>query len=119
MLKFLKAFSFAGQGLLAALRSESNMRFHLFAAIVVIVASTYFQISRVEWMFIILCIASVVSVELLNTAIEKLSDKISTEFHPVIKTVKDVSAGAVLISALMATIIGLLIFIPHLLSMVK
>lgn len=95
--------------------TQHNARIHLTATIVVTIASILLKISRHEAMLIIFAIGFVWASEMFNTCIEKTMDFISLEKHPQIKSIKDVAAGAVLISAATAFIIGLIIFIPKIL----
>ena len=93
---------------------EQNLSFHLIASVIVIIAGFVLGITRTEWMIIALCIGVVIAAELFNTAIEKLVDLVSPERHPIAGQVKDIAAGAVLICAAAAAIVGLIIFIPYL-----
>ena len=111
----MKNIHYALQGFLAALRSERNMRFHLVAAMLVVAAGIWLSISKVEWLIIILCIALVLSFELMNTAIEQLCNIVTIEKHSAIKIVKDIAAAAVLVVSVASAVIGLLIFAPKLL----
>lgn len=77
------------------------------------------QVSRFEWCWLLLAIAAVFAAEALNTAVEFLADAISREYHPLLKQAKDVAAGAVLIAALAAVLIGVLILGPHLLEIIR
>lgn len=79
----------------------------------VIIAGIVLGITRTEWIMVVMCIGTVIAAELFNTAIEKLVDLVSPERHPVAGRVKDIAAGAVLICAVAAAIIGLIIFIPY------
>ena len=79
----------------------------------VIIAGIVLGITRTEWIMVVMCIGTVIAAELFNTAIEKLVDSVSPERHPVAGQVKDIAAGAVLICAVAAAIIGLIIFIPY------
>jgi diacylglycerol kinase len=110
--KRIKSFGFAFNGLKILILEEHNSRVHLIAAILVIIAGFYFQISILEWLAIILSIGFVITLEIINSAIENISDFISPEKHNSIKKIKDLSAAGVLISALTALVIGLIIFIP-------
>jgi diacylglycerol kinase (ATP) len=85
----------------------------LIAAMAVIIAGIVLGITRTEWIMVVMCIGTVIAAELFNTAIEKLVDLVSPERHPVAGRVKDIAAGAVLICAVAAAIIGLIIFIPY------
>ncbi|HHB51948.1 MAG TPA: diacylglycerol kinase family protein, partial [Saprospiraceae bacterium] len=98
----------------AFFQSEPNARIHLIIAILVIIAGFYFQLSKYEWGIILLTIAMVITAEAINTALEKLTDLASPDIHPLAKKVKDIAAGAVLISVIFAVIIGGFIFWGHL-----
>ncbi len=114
MKRLLKSFGYAGEGIRALFAHEANAKIHLFAAVCVIIAGFLFHISNVEWCVIALCIGGVFMAEGFNTAIEKVCDKISPDRDPLIKTAKDVAAGAVLLFVLAAIACGLIIFIPKL-----
>lgn len=113
--KQLRSFGFAWQGIKSCIGKEQNLSFHLLASAVVVVAGFLLGITRVEWLIIILCIGVVIAAELFNTAIERLVDLVSPERHPIAGQVKDIAAGAVLVCAAAAAIIGLIIFVPYLL----
>lgn len=108
------SFFYAFSGILLLILRERHARFHLVAALLVIFAGFYFEISRQEWLWIIACIAGVLAAEGFNTAVEKLADITQPEQDPRVKYLKDVAAGAVLIVSIAAAIIGLIIFVPHL-----
>ena len=110
----IKSFKHAFHGLKLFFVIEHNGRIHAAAAVLAIVLSYYFQISRLEWLGIIGAIALVIIVEMLNTAIEKLADVVSPSIHPQIKVVKDVAASAVLIAAIFAVVVAMLVFLPKL-----
>ena len=112
--KQLRSFGYAWQGIQGCIGKEQNLSFHLIATAVVIIAGFAFGITRTEWMIIILCIGVVIAAELFNTAIEKLVDLVSPDRPPIAGQVKDIAAGAVLVCAVAAAIIGLLIFVPYL-----
>ncbi|NND80260.1 MAG: diacylglycerol kinase family protein [Maribacter sp.] len=108
---FLKGFQYAFQGMRLLVR-ERNMKFHMFAALLVIIAAWYFHLTVVEWTVILLCIGLVVSIEALNTAVEYLCDYIQPEHDAKIGSVKDIAAAAVFIAAVISAIVGLIIFLP-------
>jgi diacylglycerol kinase (ATP) len=110
----LRSFVYAGRGLRTVLLSQHNARIHAAATLAVVAAGIALQVSRVEWLCLILAIALVWMAEALNTAFEFLCDVASPEFHPLVEKAKDVAAGAVLISALGAAVVGLLVFVPYL-----
>ena len=114
LIKRLKSFKYAFNGLKTLLLEEHNSRIHLLAAVVAIVAGFYFDISNAEWLFVLVAIGGVFAIELINSAIENLADMVTKEQHPVIKKVKDLAAGGVLIVSIMAFVIGLIIFVPKL-----
>ena len=91
---------------------ESNAWIHLCIAFCVLVAGFVFKISTAEWITVILCIGFVFALELINTSIENMADFVSKEYQDLIKKTKDLAAGAVLVGAITAAIIGLIIFVP-------
>jgi undecaprenol kinase/diacylglycerol kinase (ATP) len=110
--KRLKSFSYAFSGLKTALKEEHNTRIHLAATVIVVTFSLFFDINKYEWITVIFAIGFVFAMELTNSAIENTIDFISLEKHDAIRKIKDLSAAAVLISAIAALIIGLIIFLP-------
>ncbi|WP_276665077.1 diacylglycerol kinase family protein [Sharpea azabuensis] len=84
--------------------------------IAVILCGIYFQLTKIEWLICMVLFGLVISLELVNTAIEAVVDLASPDYHELAKLAKDAAAGAVLVSAIVAAIIGLSIFIPHLIS---
>lgn len=116
ILKMIRSFKFAFQGLKKLFLNENNAKFHFLAAILVIIAGLFFKVSANEWIFLIFAIGLVFGSEAFNTAIEKLCDKISPQKDPVIGQIKDLAAAGVLIFAIAAVIIGLIIFLPKILE---
>jgi diacylglycerol kinase (ATP) len=112
--KQLCSFGYAWNGIRNCVGKEQNLSFHLIATVVVIITGVVLKITRTEWIAVVLCIGMVIAAELFNTAIEKLVDLVSPEQHPIAGQVKDIAAGAVLVCAVAAAIIGLIIFIPYL-----
>lgn len=108
-----KSFSYAITGIFTAIRSERNMRIHLSLSIIVIGFSLFFSISKVEWLFVIVAIGGIFSLEILNTAVERIVDLVTEEYHPLAKQAKDLAAGAVFVYAITVVIIGLIIFLPR------
>jgi diacylglycerol kinase len=94
------------------LKTQKNAWIHLAATVIVLGASTFLQISRMEWIAILLVIGVVWTAEFLNTALEVLVDLTNPELHPLAKISKDVGAASVLIAAFLSVIIGILIFAP-------
>ncbi len=108
--KRIQAFGFAFSGLFQAFKSEKHLQLHGIIAVLVISAGIFFDISIKRWLAVAGCIALVISLELINSAIEKLCDLYSTEQNPKIKYIKDVSAAAVLVASIFAAIVGVIIF---------
>lgn len=115
--KIFNSFKYAFEGILSSLKTEKNMKFHMLAMIFVIILGIYFKINKVEWCICIICIVLVISTELVNTAIETVVDMICPEKNDKAKLAKDVAAGAVLVLALGAIVIGLIIFLPKVLAL--
>lgn len=111
--KRINSFGYAFKGIASLLKKEHNAWIHCIAIVVVTLAGLHFGITRTEWCIVCLCFGMVLAAEGFNTAIERLVDLVSPDFHPVAGDVKDVAAGAVLICAIAAAIIGLIIFIPY------
>ncbi|MGN0049039.1 MAG: diacylglycerol kinase family protein [Bacteroides sp.] len=112
--KQLRSFGYAWKGIRSCMGKEQNLSFHLLATPTVVAAGFLAGITRTEWMLVILCIGLVIAAELFNSAIELLVDLVSPQRHPLAGRVKDIAAGAVLVCAATAAIIGLIIFIPYL-----
>lgn len=112
--KQLRSFGYAWKGIRSCIGKEQNLSFHLLATPTVVAAGLLAGITRTEWMVVILCIGLVIAAELFNSAIEQLVDLVSPQRHPLAGRVKDIAAGAVLVCAATAAIIGLIIFIPYL-----
>ena len=108
------SFSFAFRGIVSLVRGQANARIHFAATIAVIGAGLFLGLTRLEWCAIVAAIGLVWTAEGLNTAIECVVDLVSPDQHPVAGRAKDIAAGAVLIAAIIAAIIGALVFIPHL-----
>lgn len=114
-----KSFGYAFEGIFAGIRGERNMKIHCFAAVCVIVAGVLLHISVTEWCICLVLFGLILSLELVNTAIEAVVDLVTEDKKPLAKLAKDTAAGAVLIAAVMAAMAGLLIFVPKLISFLK
>lgn len=110
MRNFFKSFSYAWNGIYIGIRSERNFKFHLLAAAAVIVAGIWTGLTMLEWFIVSVLIGGMLALELMNTAIEKVVDLVTEEYHQLAKQAKDLAAGAVLIYAIISAIIGLLLF---------
>jgi diacylglycerol kinase len=115
MLKqMFKSIGIAFDGIIDLIKSENNAKIHLVSTIVVVIVGLKLQFLAIEWLWISLAIAGVWVAELINTAIEKLTDLVSPEINPIAKKVKDYAAGAVLVMAIWAIFVFCLISFPHL-----
>lgn len=109
-----KAFVYAWQGFKALLRYEHNARIHLVAAVLAVGAGIIFGISPIEWCVVVMCIGFVIAAEALNSAVEALADKISPDYDPLIGRAKDLGATAVTLLALVAAVVGCIVYLPYL-----
>ena len=114
--KRAKSFSHALNGLKILFSEEHNSRIHLVISLFVIVAAYYSDVLALEWVALILCIGFVFVLEIINSAIENLSDYVQPEKHEAIKKTKDLAAAAVLVGSIVSAIVGLLIFLPKAIS---
>lgn len=117
--KIINSFKYAFEGIKSSLRTERNMKIHFSMMILVIVAGILLDISTYEWMICIILFGIVIGGELVNTAIEEVTDLVTTEINPKAKLAKDIAAGAVLIMAITSAIIGFIIFIPKIVLLFK
>ncbi|TXK51343.1 diacylglycerol kinase family protein [Pontibacter qinzhouensis] len=117
--KRYNSFKFAFRGLNSALRSEPHMRLHVLLAVGVVVAGFLFGVTATEWCLLVGCMGVVFMAEIFNTAIETVVNLVSPDFHPLAGKAKDLAAGAVLAAAIMAAVVGLIIFLPYVFSLVN
>lgn len=112
----IRSFKCAAEGIVYSLKTQRNMRIHVFVALCALLASYLLKLDPGEWGIILLCIGLVMAAECFNTAIEAVVDRVSPEVHPLAKIAKDCAAGAVLICALISVAAGLAVFVPALLE---
>jgi len=113
LVKRAQSFTHASRGLMVFLKSTHNAWAHLCILGIAVLAGCYYHITKVEWMTLTLVAGFVLTIEAINTAIEIDIDLTSPTYHPYARDTKDVAAGAVLLSALTAMIVGLFIFVPY------
>ena len=109
----LKSFSYAWAGIVYAFHRDQNLRVHVLIAFLVIIASIYFKVNAFEMGILGVMILLVMVAEMLNTAIEKMVDLITTEHRENAKIAKDVASGMVLLTAVGSIVVGILVFYPH------
>jgi diacylglycerol kinase len=114
MKKFIYSVLFALQGIKQFFSRDRNGKIQIVIGITAIILGFTLSISSSQWLLVLFCIGLVISLEMINSAIESFCDLVTTDFHPGIKIVKDVAAGAVLLASIFSLIIGLIIFIPAL-----
>jgi len=114
MKKWLNSAGHALRGITLFVRTERNARIEIFISVVVILLALYIDVSLVELAILLLCIGLVLAAEAFNSSIERMADYQSKEKHPEIKDIKDMAAGAVLISAIISLVIGVIILGPRL-----
>lgn len=117
--KRLQSFVYAFAGLKTLFKEEHNARIHAVVAVVVIVLGLLFHISAMEWLAVLLCIALVFSLELINSAIENLADYTSPDKNDFIRRAKDMAAAAVLVSAMVSVVVGIIIFLPKIIGLIN
>ena len=111
MSSFFKAFLYAGQGIIAAVKSQRNLRIHITAAVYVMAFSFFYELSGTDYVLLMLTFSSVIAAELVNTAVEATVDICSPEKSSSAKLAKDAAAGAVLVTAVFAVIVGFIMFL--------
>ncbi len=114
---FIRSLRYAFHGIVQFFRLERNGQIQGVVAVLVIAAGFFFGVTKTEWIALLLCTAIVISLEMLNSAVERICNMHTTDFHPAIKIIKDVAAAAVLWSAVLSLVVGLLIFLPYVLRL--
>ncbi|MBI2031314.1 MAG: diacylglycerol kinase family protein [Candidatus Levybacteria bacterium] len=115
----IQSFKYAFEGIFFSIRHNRNLRIHLAAAVVVVVASVYFKVTPFEMGILGVMIVLVICTEMINSALEEMVDLIISEHRKEAKIAKDVGAGMVLVASMGAVIVGLLIFIPHIMKLIR
>ena len=113
IIAFIESFGYAIEGFLFMLKDERNFKIQLTIALITVALGIYFPLQNIEWILLILCIVMVLSAEMINTAIEHIIDETHPKYNSKAKTIKDITAGAVLVISIASLIIGLIIYIPY------
>jgi len=111
---FWRSFGQAYRGILYSWKTQRHFRFHIVAGVIVLLAAWLLRLTRWEWAILLLTIGSVIAAEVMNTAVEIVVDLAQPNFHPLAGMAKDVAAGAVLVTAIQAVLVGIVIFGPPL-----
>ncbi|MGE5389666.1 MAG: diacylglycerol kinase family protein [Deltaproteobacteria bacterium] len=114
-----ESFYHATVGVIYSFVSQRNMKVHSLAAAVVVIAGIICRLDRMEWGLTILAIFIVLITETMNTAVEKTVDLVTDEFHPLAKKAKNLAAGATLLAALCAVVLGIIVFGPYLMGVLR
>jgi undecaprenol kinase len=114
--RLISSFKYAARGLKKVFREEQNFQIHIVFTVLVLILAIYFQIPLWQYIILILLIALVLILEIINSIIERLIDMLKPRIHQYVKDIKDMGAALVFVGALTAVIVGLLIFVPHLIN---
>lgn len=114
-----KSFGYAFEGIFTGIKKERNMKIHCLAMLCVVAAGFFMKISMTEWCICLILFGLILSLELVNTAVEAVVDLVTEEKKPLAKIAKNTAAGAVLIAAIMAAGVGLIIFVPKILALIQ
>jgi len=117
--RFLKSMRHAIGGIRVVFVSEQSFRIQLLASIAVLLLGAFVQVQAYQWIVLILLIGSVLVLELINSIFERIVDAFKPRIHPIVKDIKDIMAGAVLIASIVAAIVGIVIFYPYLQELVS
>lgn len=109
-MRFCKSFRYAFRGIIYCINNERNMRIHLSVALFVFAFSFFFHLSRAEYAVLFLTFSAVISAELFNTVAEELCDMVAASFHPVVRIIKDMASGGVLVAAFFSVWVGICLF---------
>lgn len=111
--RLLKSYSYAIKGLFKTFHEEQNLKIQTFASLVVLILGFYFSISRIEWAILTLVVCLVLTAEVINSAVERITDVLKPRINTYVKEIKDIMAAAVLLSSIAAIIVGVIIFWPY------
>ncbi|GAF65953.1 diacylglycerol kinase [Bacillus sp. TS-2] len=114
--RFIRSFAYAIEGLKHVIKKEQNMFVHIGFAIITILFAWMLDFPILHWMILLLVIGGMLSLEIMNTAIERTVDLITEEYHPLAKRAKDIAASAVFVFGIFAAIIGIVLFLPPLIE---
>lgn len=117
--RLIKSFTYAFRGLNKIFREEQNLRLQAIVGIIIIIIAFVLGVKPIEWCLIILAIFIVILLEIMNSAVERITDVLKPRIHTYVKEIKDIMAAGVMLSGLMAIIVGLIIFIPYILKYVS
>jgi diacylglycerol kinase len=111
--RLFKSFKYASRGFLKTWKEEQNLQIQSLAGAIVFILAIYLHVSRQEWIMLVFIVGLVILMELANSAVERIADVLKPRLNSYVKEIKDVTAAAVMVSSLVALIVGVLIFWPH------
>jgi len=111
--RLFKSYSYAIKGLFKTFHEEQNLKIQILASLIVLILGIYFSISRLEWAILTLVVCLVLTAEITNSAVERITDVLKPRINTYVKEIKDIMAAAVLLSSIAAVIIGVIIFFPY------
>ena len=117
--RFINSFVYAFSGIISAFKTEQNLVLDLIFGVLTIIIGIFLKLSIIEFAIVILAIGLVISMELINTSIENVVDMAMPEIHPLAKVSKDIASGAVLISCIMAFTVGIIIYLPKVIDLLR
>lgn len=115
--RLLKSFSYAWRGLFKTFHEEQNLQIQTVSAMVAVALGLFFRISRGEWLALILAIGLVLILEIINSAVERVTDVLKPRINTYVKEIKDIMAAGVMLASITAVLIGLVIFLPQILAL--
>ncbi len=115
--RLVHSFVYAFQGIIQCFKTEQNILIHTIATVFVVLLGFVLNITRLEFLALVLVIGLVISLEMINTSIEYTIDMAMPEIHPLAKAAKDIAGGAVLFAAMTAVVVGLIIFVPYIMEL--
>ncbi|HLD20979.1 MAG TPA: diacylglycerol kinase family protein [Patescibacteria group bacterium] len=116
--QFFRSVKHALRGVSVVFGAEQSFRIQVYIALCVVAAGIVFQVKTYEWILLFLLIGSVLTLELINSIFERIVDSFKPRIHPMVKDIKDIMAGAVLIVSVISAVVGITIFYPHLVDLV-
>ena len=114
-----KSFVYAFRGLSKTFKEEQNLRVQSIVGIIILIAGSFLGIKPIEWCLLIFVIGLVLLMELANSAVERIADVLKPRIHNYVKEIKDIMAAAVMLASIVSIIIGLIIFVPYILKIIK
>lgn len=111
--RFYESFKFAWSGITVTFKTERNFQIHVYISIVIFLIGFFLHFTKLEWIVVLFLIGGMLSLELMNTALERVVDLVTKDFKPLAKAAKDAAAGAVFVYAILSVIIGLIILSNH------